>query len=193
MARTFARLDGIALEAIGLPYVRRILAIRAAHDLNALGHHERRVKTDTKLTDDIDRVALALGVLGLELLAARMGDGTQVLLKLNGRHTDTIIRNGNGARIAVKTHTNRKIVLVDLHAIVCKALEIELVDCIRRVGDELAQEDLLVGVNRVDHEIEELLALCFELAHALRSLPPCGCLLSARHVLSSRSYSTQQT
>ena len=193
VTRALAGLDGITLEAIGLPYVRRILAIRAAHNLNALSHHERRVEADAELADDVHGVALALGVLGLELLAARMGDGTQVLLKLIGRHTNTIIRNGNGTRIAVKTHTNRKIVLVDLHAIVCKALEIELVDCIRRVGDELAQEDFLVGVNRVDHEIEELLALCFELAHALRSLPPCGCLLSARHILSNKSYSTQQT
>ena len=41
--------------------------------------------------------------------------------------------------------------------VVGQRLEAQLVARIRRVGDQLAQEDLLVGVQGVDHQIEELL------------------------------------
>ena len=44
-------------------------------------------------------------------------------------------------------------------------LEIELVDRIRGVRDKFAQEDLTIRVDRVDHEIEQFLALSFELLH----------------------------
>src|SRR5690606_32199470 len=35
-------------------------------------------------------------------------------------------------------------------------LEAQLVGGVRRVGDQLAQEDLLVAVQRMDHEVQEL-------------------------------------
>ena len=42
-------------------------------------------------------------------------------------------------------------------------LEAELVDRVGRVRDQLAQEDVLVGVERMDHEVEQLLDLGLEL------------------------------
>ena len=41
-------------------------------------------------------------------------------------------------------------------------LEAQLVAGVRGVGDQLAQEDLLVAVQRVDHQVEELLDLGLE-------------------------------
>ncbi len=41
----------------------------------------------------------------------------------------------------------------------------EFVNRVGSVADQLAKKNLLVGVDAVDHEIEQLLALCFELFH----------------------------
>ena len=95
-----------------------------------------------------------------------MGDGAEVPLQLVGRHADAVVGDGDGARILVKGHVDGKVSLIDLHGAVRQALEIELVDGIRGIGHQLAQEDLAVGVDGVDHEVEQLLALCLELAHA---------------------------
>jgi len=46
------------------------------------------------------------------------------------------------------------------HRLVGEGLEADLVERIRGVGDELPQEDLLVGVERVDDEGQQLVDLC---------------------------------
>ena len=160
-----AVLDGVALEAVALPHVRHVLAPGARDDLDLLGHHEGGVEAHTELADDVDVIALVLGVGLLELLRAGVGDGAQVALELVGRHADAVVRDGEGAGVLVGRDADGEAVLVELDVRVGEALEVELVLRIGRVGDELAEEDLLVGVDRVDHEVEELLALCLELAH----------------------------
>ncbi len=99
-----------------------------------------------------------------------MGDGAQVALQLLGGHANAVIRNGNGARVFIKGDANGQVALVDLDAGVGQTLKVELVDGVARVRDKLAQEDFLVGVDRVDHEVEQFFALGLKLAHA-RSLP----------------------
>ena len=94
-----------------------------------------------------------------------MGDGAQVLLELLGRHADAVVGDGERAGVLVRRDGDGKVCLVNLGGGVRQALEVELVDGIGRVGDQLAQEDLPVGVDGVDHEVQELLALCLELAH----------------------------
>ena len=170
VAGALALLDGVALKAVGLPHVRGILAKGAADHAHLRGDHERGVKAHAELADDVDVVALVLGVLLLELLAAGVGDGAQVLLEVLGRHANAVIGDGERAGVLVERDANRQVALVDLDAGVGQALEVELVHGIGRVGDQLAQEDLLVGVDGVDHQVEQLFALRLELAHA-RSLP----------------------
>ena len=46
------------------------------------------------------------------------------------------------------------------HRLVGERLEADLVERIGGVGDELPQEDLLVGVERVDDERQQLIDLC---------------------------------
>ena len=173
-------LDGVALHAVGLPHMRPLLAKGTAHHAHLGGDHEGGVETHAKLADDIHVVALVLGVLLLELLGAGVRDGAQVLLELLGGHADTVIGNGERALVLVGRDANGQVIGVDLDAGVGDALEVELVHGVRCVGDELAQEDLLVGVDRVDHEVEELLALCLELLHARNSFRCAGAMLRAR-------------
>ena len=162
---TLAILDGVALKTVGLPNVGGILAISAADDLHVAGNHKGGVETHAKLTDDVDIGALLLSVLGLKLLGARMGDGAQVALELLGGHADTVIRNSDGTGIFIKGDTNGQVTLVELDTRILKALKVELVDGIARVGDKLAQEDFLIGVDGVDHEVEQFFALGLKLTH----------------------------
>ena len=162
---TLAILDGVALKTVGLPNVGGILAISAADDPHVAGNHKGGVETHAKLTDDVDIGALLLGVLGLKLLGAGMGDGAQVALELLGGHADTVIRNSDAAGVLIKGDTDGQVALVEFDTRILKALKVELVDGIARVGDKLAQEDFLIGVDGVDHEVEQFFALGLKLTH----------------------------
>ena len=165
-------LDGVALDAVGLPGEGLVGAEGATHDTDLVRHHERGVEPDAELADNVHVIALVLGVLLLELLRAGVRDGAEVLVELLLGHADAVVRDGNRARVLVEGQADRERGLVDLDVGVGEALEAQLVDGVRRVRDELPQEDLLVGVDRVDHEVEQLLALGLELLHQA-ALPFC--------------------
>ena len=173
MLGALAVFDGVTLKTIRLPHVSGVLAIGAADNLYVAGNHKGRVEAHAKLADDVDIGALLLGVLGLKLLGAGMSDGAQITLELLGGHADTVIRDGNGAGVFIKGNTNGQVALVELDARILQALKIELVDGIARVGDKLAQEDFLIGVDGVDHEVEQFFALGLKLTHvqSFRAIP----------------------
>ena len=163
--------DGVARNAVGYPDVHLVASKCAADNLHFLCHHERRVEADAELADDVGGIRAGEVVLVLELLAARMSNGAQVLLELVGVHADARIGHGDRAGILVEADCDFEIALRQLHLAVGQAAEIQLVNGIGRIGNEFAQKDFAVRVNRVDHQIEKLLALCFELTHNGWSLP----------------------
>src|SRR5690606_19497847 len=52
---------------------------------------------------------------------------------------------------------------VDLQVLVAECLELELVQRVRRVGDEFPEEGVLVRIHRVDQQIQQLTSLRLEL------------------------------
>ena len=162
------RLDRIAVHAVGLPGEGLFGAVGAAHHADLRGHHEAGVEADAEPADDVHLRPLVLGVLLLELLGAGVRDGPEVLVELGLGHADAVVAHRDGAGILVKGQTNGQLVITELDARIGEAHEGELVDGVGRVGHELSKEDLLVGVDRVDHEVEELLALRLELLHGTR-------------------------
>ena len=80
-------------------------------------------------------------------------------------YTISIIFNCNRAGIFIKRDANSQVALVELDTRVLQALKVELVDGVARVGDKLAQEDFLIGVDGVDHEVEQFFALGLKLTH----------------------------
>ena len=158
-------LDGVAVQAVALPCVDLVGAEGTAHHAHHGGDHERGVEAHAKLADDVDVGALGLGVVGLEGLRAGVRDGAQVGVELLSRHADAVVAHADGARVLVKGDLHTQLRAVYLHVCIGEALEDELVHGVGGVGDELAQENLAVGVDRVDHEVEELLALSLEFLH----------------------------
>jgi len=157
--------DRISPHAIRLPGEGLFRTIGAADHADLGGNHEAGVEANAKASDDVHVGALVLGVLLLELLGAGMRDGAEVLVELGLGHAHAVVAHRDGACVLVKRQAYGQLVIVELDVRIGEAHEGELVDGVGGVGHELSQEDLLVGVDRVDHEVEELLALRLELLH----------------------------
>ena len=91
-----------------------------------------------------------------------LGDGAQVLDDLLVAHADAVVAHGEGSRFLVERDPDLELPLPFVQVIVGQGFEAQLVRRIGRVGDELPQEDLLVAVEGVDHEVEQLLDLGLE-------------------------------
>ena len=64
--------------------------------------------------------------------------------------------------VGVEQHPHFEVGRILVQRRVVERLEAQLVAGVRRVGDQLAQEDLLVGVQRVGHQVQDLLDLGLE-------------------------------
>lgn len=85
-------------------------------------------------------------------------------------HTDTGILDGEGLGLLVGDDVNPQILARVELAGIRERLVPDLVESIGGVGDDLSEEDLLVGVDGVDDEGEELRDLSLE----LEGLRHCG-------------------
>ena len=152
------------MHTVRLPHIGALLAIRAADYANFLGNHKAGIKADAKLADNIDVIALMVGILFLELFRSGMCNRTEVFIELVLCHTDTVIADGNGSSVFIKRKVDCQSVRY-IDVFFDKALKGEFVKRVRSIGNELAQEDLAIGIDGVDHEIKQLLAFGLKLLH----------------------------
>ena len=166
--------QGVRAVAGRLPAGRVQLAGAAGHQGDPVGDHERRVEPDAELADQLGRHGLLLGLAGRvptprlasldraqELAGAGPGDRADVLDHLLARHPDAVVGDRERALGAVGLDPDVEIGGVELGS--GQLLEPQLVERVGGVGHQLAQEDVLVRVQRVDHEVQELLDLGLEL------------------------------
>ena len=176
------RLDRIAVRARRMPAVRLVRAVRPRDHRHLVRDHERRVEAHAELADHVDggaaRLALALGLAEhiAEPARAARGDDAEVGLQLLLCHADAVV--GHGQRPGVPVHVDADEEILSCHAdgLVRQGAIAELVDRVRGVRDDLTQEDLLMGVDGVDHEVQKTLRLRFELflCHVIiRPFVPC--------------------
>ena len=117
--------------------------------------HEGRIKADAKLPDEV-RVVLAR----LELLEKRLRPGVrdraEILDQLGLRHADAGVREGDRFRLVVggDGDLQRQLGLEDLGAGGLE--ELELLRGVGGIGDQLADEDFLIGVEGVGDDLEQL-------------------------------------
>ena len=158
-----AGLDGVAVHPLRLPLPGGVAAVGLGDHSDLVGHHKGGVEAHAKLADDVQLGVV--GVLGLllKLEGAALGDGAQVVFHLLLGHADAVVGHGEGAGVLVGDHHDLKILPVQPHLFVGKGLVGQLVDGVAGVGNDLPQEDLLMGVNGVDHEVHQPLGLGFEL------------------------------
>ena len=144
--RTSAALLGHLLHrvlgrAVARPAHRlRALLIGAGDDLHLVGHHESRIESEAEMPDD--RVVL---ILLEKLLRPRKSDLVDILVDLLGRHADSLVRHGQHALVRIELHANRQIAQLALE-LARRGERLELLRRVHRVGDQLAQENLLVRI-----------------------------------------------
>ena len=85
-----------------------------------------------------------------------MGDGTEVADEVLLGHADTSVLDGQGLGLLVGDKLDLELRLGVEQRGVGEGVDADLVDGIGRVGDELTEEDLLVGVEGVDDEAHQL-------------------------------------
>ena len=165
-ARPLALLDRVGAVAGGLPARGGGLAGPAGDQLHAIGGHERGVEADAELADQLGDRLLRFALLQAvdELAGAGLGDRADVGDHLVAAHADAVVVDGEGARFW--RSASRRISSFSSPSSssgLVERLETEAVEGVGRVGDQLAEKDLLVRVQRVDHQVEKLLRLGLKL------------------------------
>ena len=126
--------------------------------------HERRVEADAELPDQVRGGGLgplaAGGLLrlqrGEEFPAAGARDGADVPHHLVASHPDAVVGDGEGSRLPVGVEPNIEVALRE-EARVRQPLDPQPVQGVGAVRNELAEEDVLLGIERVNHQVQELL------------------------------------
>merc|ERR1712017_2484 len=125
------------------------LELKLALNREVLGVHshgvrdeESRVETDTELADH-RHIGTGLDSLH-EGLGARLGDGSEVVHQVGLGHADARVGESKGVVALVTRDVDEEILLGLEELRVGETLVADLVEGVARVGDELAEEDLLV-------------------------------------------------
>ena len=84
-----------------------------------------------------------------------MGDGAEVLDQLGAIHANAVVLDRESARALVgrQHHPERRIGACEVG--IGQGQHAQLFDGVGGVGDQLTQEDVAVGIDRVHHEVEE--------------------------------------
>ena len=127
----------------------------AAHR-DFVGDDERGIEADAELADQIRVFLLVTGQRREEFLGTRFGDGAQVRDRLIFGHADAVIGDGNRLGRRIDLHTDPELRVVFEEAGVGQRFVAQFVASIRGIGDQLAQEDFLIRIQRVDHQLQQL-------------------------------------
>ena len=89
-----------------------------------------------------------------ELARARVGDGAQVADQLLGGHADAGVLDGQRIGFRVRQDADRQRRVRVEHLAVGQQLEVHARQRVRGVRDQLAQEDLALGVQGMDQDVQ---------------------------------------
>src|SRR5690606_27615058 len=123
---------------------------------------ERGVEADAELADQLRILALIAGQLLDEPLRAGMSNRAELLDDLVARHADAVVRDRNRLRALVDRDDDVEVRGLRGQLRARKRLEAQLVVRVRSVRDQLAEEDLAIAVQRMHHEVKQLLHLGLE-------------------------------
>ena len=144
-------------------------------DLNFVGDHENGVEADAELADEVGVLAGVAGKLCEEILGAGPGDGAEVRDEVFLAHAGAGDDEGLVGFVEFKVDARRIDAISNERPVllVGEAEVAQLVERVGGVGDELAEKDLGVRVERVNDQLQELGDFGLELLLGLRVLNYC--------------------
>ena len=163
--RALGILDSEGSLAVGFPFHGSGAGGgRTGDDGNAVGRHERGIEANAELPDQFGTVGGVGCLEGLdELPGAGSGDGAEVLDDLIAGHANAVVRDHQRARGGIGREVDSIIGVAGGEVGLRQGAETEFVDGVCRIGDQLAQKDLSLGIEGVNNDIEQLLELGLEL------------------------------
>ena len=154
-------LQRVVATAIGLPahavFGRKTGATRGQRD--TVGHDKRGVETDAELSDQVGVFCRVASQFGQELTGSRARDGADIFNHFLPRHADAVVGNSHRACLRVKRNADLQFGVALKQRLVGQRLKAQFVAGVRCIGNQLAQENLLVAVQGVDHQLQQLLDL----------------------------------
>ncbi len=134
----------------------------AGHQGHAVRNDEGGIEAHAELPDQVGVLGLVAGQALEELAGARLGDGADVGDDLVAGHADAVVDYGEGTGRLVEGDADLELAIAFEQGGIGHRLEAQLVARVGGVGDQLAQENLLVAVQGVDHQVQQLLDLGLE-------------------------------
>ena len=131
----------------------------ARNDRHFIGDDEGRIKADAELPDQMRVLGLIASQRGKEFARTGLGDGTKLIDRIFARQPDTVVRNGERARFLVESDTNFQLGVVAVQRRIVQGLETQFVARVGGVRNQLTQKNFLVAVQRMNHQLKQLLDL----------------------------------
>ena len=152
-SRVINLFHGKRSPGLGRPNVALILVI-LGRNLNLISDQVRGVEAHAELPNHAN---VSPGREGLhEGLGSGFGDGSEIVDEVGLGHSDSRVLDGQRVVGLVGDELDLELGLGIEDGAVRERLVADFVEGIGRVGDELAEEDFLVGVESVDDQREEL-------------------------------------
>ena len=141
-----------------------------AGHLDAVGDHEGGVEADAELADQAEPF---LGVLHPleEGLGARAGQGAEIVDQLLAIHADAVVGDRQGLGRRVGLDADGELVVARQQVGLRDRLVAHLVERVGGVGNQFAQEDIGLGIDRVNHQVQKLRDFRLELMRLGAGVP----------------------
>ena len=150
-------------RAFGAPQVTLRFASLERQDFDLLCDHEHGVETHTELTDEIDAALVGIFQVLDEVLGAATSDCTQAVDQVFLVHADTVVFDNEALAFLVHRNIDAQLCAHREEAGVRKREETTLVECICCVRNQFAEENFLVAVKGVDHQVQHVANFGLEL------------------------------
>ena len=148
-----ARLQGVFATAIGFPERGVVFTRPSAENRDLVRDHEARVEAHPELSDQIGRGVVRFFDISKKFQSARARDGAQVFHQFVPGHPDPIVIENQGACLGIRRDADSQF-LVGQQLGLGQSLKAQAVQSIRGIGNQLPEENIFVGVERVDHQVE---------------------------------------
>ena len=124
------------------------------YHIDALRHHEGRIKANAELTNQVrTRAFLFFAFLDLvdKGLCSRAGNGSQIFHQLLFAHANAIVGQRQGPGGLVECEGYRQLVIIADQRFISQSFIAQFVEGIGTVRDQLAQEHFPLGINGMHH------------------------------------------
>ena len=164
------RLDREFTEAVGTPAPSGIVSRLAGRYGHFVRHHKGGIEPNAKLADQIDVAALAGSIFFLaaghrikKRRRTRSRDSAQIFNEVLLIEADAVISNRQGLCFLVELEIDPIRAIARRQCFVGERCVAELVARIRRIGNQLAQKNLLFAIKRIGDDVQQAADFCLKL------------------------------